>query len=95
MALQLQIVVVTEHTLVPLYGLASPGNISIQDLCGNLTGNTGRTDDQSFVELLQIGTVGTGAHIMTIHPRTTHQLDQVLVTLVVLGQYDEVVTTHV
>ena len=94
-ALQLQIVVVTEYAVVPLDSLTGPSNVSIQNLCGHLTGNTGRTDDQSFMILLQISTIGSRSHIMTIHPRPAYQLDEVLIALVVLGQDDQVITTHI
>ena len=95
MALQLQIVVITEYPLVPLNGLTGSCDISIQDLGGHLTGYTGGANNQSFMELLQISTVGSRSHIEAIHPRPAHQLDQVLVTLVVLGEYDEVIASDV
>ena len=95
MALQLQIVVITEYPLVPLDGLTGSCDIPIQDLSGYLTCYTGGANNQTFMELLQISTVGSRSHIEAIHPRPAHQLDQVLVTLVVLGEYDEVVASDV
>ena len=41
MALQLQIIVVAEHTLIPLYGLAGTGNVVLQNLGGHLACYTG------------------------------------------------------
>ena len=44
---------------------------------------------------LQVGTVGTWAHIITIHPRIAHKLDQVLVTIIVFCQDYQVIATHI
>ena len=90
--LQLQIVVVAKHPLVPLNGLAGSGNVAIQNLLGHLAGNTCRTDDESFVVFLQVLAVRTWTHVEAVYPRTTHQLDEVLVALIVLGQHNQVIT---
>ena len=68
MALQFQVIVVAENPMIPLNGLAGPGNIVADDLGRNLTGNTGRTDDEVFMEALQIFPVGAGTHIETVNP---------------------------
>ena len=68
MALQFQVIVVAENPMIPLNGLAGPGNIVANDLGRNLTCNTGRTDDEVFMEALQIFPVGAGTHIETVNP---------------------------
>ena len=45
MALQFQIIVITENTLVPLYCLAGTCHIACQNLLGNLASNTGRANN--------------------------------------------------
>ena len=45
--------------------------------------------------LLQLHAVGTWTVIKAIHPRVTHQLNQILVAVGILRQHDEVVTTIV
>ena len=94
-ALQLQIVVVAKYTLMPFDGLAGTGNVTVQYLLGHFASNTCRADDEALMVLLQILAVSTWTHIETVHPRTTHQFDEVLVSLVVLGQHNEVIATLV
>ena len=67
-ALQLQIIIVAEDALVPLDSLTGSGNIVADNLGRNLTCNTGRTDDEVFMEALQILPVGAGTHIETVNP---------------------------
>ena len=95
MALKFQIVVVAKHPVIPLDSLAGTSNVTIQNLLGHLAGDTCRADNESFVKLLQVLTVCTGAHIIAIHPRTAYQLNEVLIAFIVLGQHDEVVATLV
>ena len=45
--------------------------------------------------LFQFLMVSTRTVIKTIRPRTADELDEILITLVVLGQYDEVVASKV
>ena len=90
-ALQLQIVVVAPQPFVPLDGLTRPGNVALQDFRRHLTSDTGRTDNQVFMILLQIYAVCTRTAVETIHPRIAHQLDQVLIAVGILGQHDKVI----
>ena len=94
-ALQLQVVVVAKDAMVPLDGLAGSCDVAVENLLGHLAGNACRTDDEPFVVALQVFTVGTRTHVVAIHPRAAHQLDEVLVALVVLGEHDEVVAALV
>ncbi len=95
MALQLQVIVIAEDTVIPLASLPRPLDVPVENLAGHLAGDTGRTDDQVLVIFLQVGTVCTGTHIESVHPRVAHQLDQVFVTVVVFRQYYQVIATHV
>ena len=95
MTLQLQIIVLAEHALIPAYCLLGSFQISLQYLVGNLTGNTGRTDDQSFLMRLQLHPVGTRTAIETVGPGFRYKLDQIMITHLILGQYDQVITAVV
>ena len=70
MALQLQVIVVAKHPVIPLYSLTGSCDIVIQYFLGHLSGNTCRADDQTFMKLLQVSTVGAGTHIVAVDPRT-------------------------
>ena len=85
MALQLQIVVVTEEVVIPFDGLTGSGDVVFQYLGRYLTGNTGRADHQPLVVFLQVFAVGTGTHIVAVNPRVADQFNQVLIALIVLG----------
>ena len=95
MALELEIVIVAKEVVVPLASLAGSFQVTMQNLGWHLACNTCRTDDEVFMILLQIGTVGSWAHVVTIHPRIAHQLDEVLVSIIILGKYNEVITAHI
>ena len=92
-ALQFQVVVVTKYTMIPLHSLTSTLNVAIKNLLGHLAGYTCRADNQALMVFLQVLTVGTRTHIIAVNPRTADQLDQILITLIVLSQHDEMVTT--
>ena len=68
MALQLKIVVVAKQIVIPLHGLTGTGHIALQNLGRHFACNAGRADNQSLVVALQVGTVGTGTHVVTVHP---------------------------
>ena len=95
MALKLQVIVVAENTMIPLDGLACTSNVVLQYLPGHLARNTSRANNQAFMIFLQINTIGTRTLIETIHPRAADQFDEVLVSLIVLCQHDEMVSAHV
>ena len=90
MALQLQVVVVAKHALVPLYGLAGSLDVALENLVGHLAGDAGRAHDEALVVALQLVVVGTRTHVESVYPCVRHELDEVLVALVVLGKHDEV-----
>ena len=95
MALQLQIVVVAEHSRIPFNGLPRSGYVVLQNLCRHLSGDTCRAYDKVFVVFLQIRAVGSRTHVESVHPSPRHELYQVLVAVVVLCQHDEVVSALV
>ena len=68
--LQLQIVVVAKHAVIPFNGFTGAGNVSVKNFFGYLASNTGRTDYQAFMIAFQVFTVGTGTHVEAISPRT-------------------------
>ena len=92
-ALQLQIVVVAKDAVIPLYRLARTSNVAIEYLLRHLAGDTCRADNQTLMVFLQIFTVSTGTHVKAIDPRTTDQLDEILISLIVLGQHYQMVAT--
>ena len=94
-ALQLEVVVVAEHAVVPLNGLAGSGDVALKDFLGYLASDAGRADDESLVVTLEIGAVGTRTHVVAVYPCARDELDEVLVALVVLGQHNEVVAALV
>ena len=67
-ALQFQIVIITEKMMIPFTSLACTFDITIQNLLRNLASNTSRTDNQILMIFLQIGTIRTWAHIISVHP---------------------------
>ena len=43
----------------------------------------------------EVGTVSARTIVIAIHPRTTHELDEVLIALKVLGQHDKMIAAVV
>ena len=68
-ALKLQIIVVAKEVMLPLKCLTSTSHVASQNLMRYLAGNTCRTNNEAFVVAFQLGTVGTGTHVVAIHPR--------------------------
>ena len=89
--LQLQVEIIAEHPMIPLAGLPRPFNVVMDDLAGYLAGDAGRAHYQVLVVLLELLPVCTGFIIISVHPCLRHELDEVLVTMVVLRQHDEVI----
>ena len=93
--LQLQVIVVAEDLLVPLDRLIGLFEVVRRNGARNLAGQTGRTADQALVVFLDLRTVGSRTHVETVGPRFRNDLDEVVVTLEVLGQQDQVVAALV
>ena len=95
MPLQLQIEVVSEELPVPPDGLLGLFQLSGRDAAGNLPTQTGRTHNQPLVVFLQFHAVGPRTHVEAFRPCLRHQLDQVVIPLLVLGQHHQVITALV
>ena len=91
MALQLKIEVISKDTVIPFAGFPCPLNIVMDNLVWDLTCNTSCTHYQSLMILLKLLTIRTRAIVITIYPCVRHQFYEVLVTRIVLRQYDKVV----
>ena len=89
-ALQLQVVVFAEEVLVPLDGFFRLVQAVGHDFLGHLAAQAGGADNEALVVLLQVVAVGAGAHILADGPRAGHQLDEVVVAFLVLGQDNKV-----
>ena len=89
MALDLQIIVIPPYALEPQYGLLCGSNVAGHNLLGNLSAETSGGYYQSLVILGEVCVVCTGTHIVAIHPRATYQLHEVLVSNLVLCQYNQ------
>ena len=91
MALQLQIVVVAKHPVIPLAGLTGSFDVALDDLRGHLAGNAGRADDEILMVFLQVGAVGAWTVVVAVYPGPRDQFDEVFVPMIVLGQHDEMI----
>ena len=93
--LQLEVVVVAEEILVPQYRFFGRLQISRRDHARHLAAQTCRTAYQPFVVLLQFRVVGTRTHVETFGPRLRDDLDEIVVSLCILGQKYEVISALV
>ena len=93
--LQFEVVVVAEDPLVPADRLLGLLQITGRDGARHLARQTGRAADQPLVVLLDLGAVGARTHVETVGPRLRDDLDEVVVSLEVLGQQDQVVAALV
>ena len=90
-ALNLEVIIVAENTLVPFDRLFRFGDVACQNLTRHLTGETCRTDNEPFGMTLQLVVVGAGTVVETVNPSFRHQFDEVVVTFLVLRQDNQVV----
>ena len=95
MELKLKIVVIAKEVTIPLDTLLGSSQVALSDEFWNLATQTSRAANKTFVILLQLATLGTWSHIISVGPGTRHQLDEVVVALLVLSQENEVITTLV
>ena len=94
-ALQLQIIVISEDALMPFDRLTGPSNITFKNLGRHLTSDTCGTDNQTLMILLQLLMVCTRTVIEAVHPGITDQFDEILITLIVFGKNNQVITSKV
>ena len=93
--LQLQVIVLPEESFEPPNSIPSPLNVSMKDMLRHLSAKTGAGDDQSLVVLLEQTLVDPGLIVKPGREGLGRHLDQVVIALLILGQYDEVVTAAV
>ena len=67
----------------------------MKDMLRHLSAKTGAGDDQSLVVLLEQTLVDPGLIVKPGREGLGRHLDQVVIALLILGQYDEVVTAAV
>ena len=91
MALQLEIIVIAEDPVIPSGCFLSALDVALENLGRHLAGNTRRADDQILVVFLQVIAVGTRPVIVSVGPGTADELDEILISVVVLCQDDEVI----
>ena len=68
MSLQLKIIIVAPHALMPLNGLSRALYIALENERGDFAGYTCRADDKPLMVFLQIGMVCTWAAIKAVDP---------------------------
>ena len=95
MTLQFQIIIIPEKILYQRMASSASSNWSLIIFLGNLPTDTGGTDYQSFMILLQFIAVGTRTHIVSHSPCTEHQLYKIVITFFILRQYNQVITALV
>ena len=90
-ALQLDIVILTEHRLKPLYRLLRPRDVACHNLLRQLAAQARRRADDTLVKLLQQVFVNTAGVVESIgHESRAHNLAQVVIAGHVLCQKDQV-----
>ena len=94
-SLQLKIIIVAEDTFVPLYRLARSGDVAFKYLRRDFARYARRTDDKVLVITLEVGSVRTRTHVITVHPCARDKLYEVLVSVIVFRENDEMISAHV
>ena len=67
-ALQFQVVILSEHPFEPPYRFLRLLDAALHDFLRHLAAQASRAYNQSFVELLQVLVVGAWPHIEAVHP---------------------------
>src|SRR6185437_1984929 len=93
--LDFEIVAVAKDTLVPLCSLTRAFVLALFHRVAYLTTHTGAQHDQSFVILLEQIMVYSGEVIVAIEISGGTQPHEILVTLVIHGQQDEVIALFI
>lgn len=95
MTLEFQIVVISEQVMEPLHHLLGLINPARCYKLGDLAAQTGRAADDTLVVFLQVILIGTGMGVETVGPGAGYNLDEVMVTFLVLGKEYQVVVGSV
>ena len=95
MALQFQIVVIPIEVFEPLDGFLCLVHLLGTDIRWYFASNAGGATDDAFVVFLQVSMVSTWTHIKAIHPRTTHNFNQIMIARRILRKQNQVPTATV
>ena len=93
--LKFKIKIIAKQILIPLDSFFCLCKLTCRNAAWNLSTQTCRTDNQSFVIFFQFHTVGTRTHIESLGPCFRYQFDKVVITLQVFSKYHQVVSTLV
>ncbi len=93
--LEFEIVILAEDALVPLYRLLGRSQIALGDSFRDLAAQTCRATDYTLVVLFQLEVVGTRTHIESLGPRLRDDLYEVMISLGILRQQNQVVAALV
>ena len=88
-----QVIVFPEDALEPFDGLFGVFRRAVdsEDILGDLAGHAGAAADEPFVVFFQQGVVDTGLVVETLDVAKRHQLHEIVIAGLVLGQEDEMV----
>ncbi len=89
-ALELEVVVVSEDALEPQHRLLGFLHPSRKDVLRHFAAYARRAYDEVFVESLEVLVVGARPHVEAVHPGSRNEFDEVVVAVLVLGKHDEV-----
>ena len=93
--LHFQVIIFSKQIFKPFDRLFRLVDLAVHDVLWNLSSQAGRTDDQIFMVFFEQFVVDTRTSVEAFGPRNRYHLDQVLITVHVLCQYDQVVTATV
>ncbi len=89
-ALELQVVVIAKHTVIPVNHLACTLNVAMHDALWHFAAQACRAAYYALVMCGNVVVVGAGMTVETFGPPLRHNLHQVVIPLGILGQQDEV-----
>ena len=95
MTLQFQIIILAKEIFEPKDGFLSLVNLTMHDMLRDFTAKTCGRGNDTFVIFFQKFLVDTWTSIEALGPGDRDHLDQVLVTLLILGQQDQMPTAQI
>ena len=91
----LEVVVILEHPLVPLYGLVRPFHVACENHSRNLSRHAGGGADEILVILFNDFVRDPRSVVHSLDMRSGYNLHQILVSVIVLGEENEVIISSV
>ena len=91
----LEVVVILEHPLVPLYGLVRPFHVACENHSRYFTRHAGGGADEILVILFNDFVRDPRPVVHSLNMRSGYNLHQILVSVIVLGEENEVVISSV